>query len=228
MKIDAPKRKPQIRDPDATQARILVAATQEFSKFGLGGARVDRIATRAKSNKRMLYHYFGNKDELFGITVENAYAQFRNAEAALQLDSMEPLAAIKRLVAFTWDYFLANPEFITLVNSENLHKAKHLKASKTTPDMSRKFVARMQSLLRRGEEAGVFRKGLDPVQVNISIAAIAYYYLTNRHTGAIIFERDMMSKDALAARLKFNTDTVLRMLCTAKEIAKLETSGGLD
>jgi AcrR family transcriptional regulator len=228
MKIDASKRKPQIRDPDATQARILVAATQEFSKFGLGGARVDRIATRAKSNKRMLYHYFGNKDELFGITVENAYAQFRNAEAALQLDNMEPVAAIKRLVAFTWDYFLANPEFITLVNSENLHKAKHLKASKTTPDMSRKFVARMQSLLRRGEEAGVFRKGLDPVQVNISIAAIAYYYLTNRHTGAIIFERDMMSKDALAARLKFNTDTVLRMLCTAKEIAKLETSGGLD
>jgi AcrR family transcriptional regulator len=228
MKIDAPKRKPQIRDPDATQARILVAATQEFSKFGLGGARVDRIATRAKSNKRMLYHYFGNKDELFGITVENAYAQFRNAEAALQLDNMEPVAAIKRLVAFTWDYFLANPEFITLVNSENLHKAKHLKASKTTPDMSRKFVARMQSLLRRGEEAGVFRKGLDPVQVNISIAAIAYYYLTNRHTGAIIFERDMMSREALAARLKFNTDTVLRMLCTAKEIAKLETSGGLD
>lgn len=228
MKIDTPKRKPQVRDPDATQARILVAATQEFAKHGLGGARVDRIATRAKSNKRMLYHYFGNKDELFRITVENAYAQFRNAEAALQLDNMEPVAAIKRLVAFTWDYFLANPEFITLVNSENLHKAKHLKASKTTPDMSREFVGRMQSLLQRGEQAGVFRKGLDPVQVNISIAAIAFYYLTNRHTGAIIFERDMMSKDALATRLKFNTDTVLRMLCTAKEIAKLETSGGLD
>jgi AcrR family transcriptional regulator len=228
MKIDTPKRKPQVRDPDATQARILVAATQEFAKHGLGGARVDRIATRAKSNKRMLYHYFGNKDELFRITVENAYAQFRNAEAALQLDNMEPVAAIRRLVAFTWEYFLQNPEFITLVNSENLHKAKHLKASKTTPDMSRKFVGRMQSLLLRGEHAGVFRTGLDPVQVNISIAAIGYYYLTNRHTAAIVFERDMMSKDALAARLKFNTDTVLRMLCTAAEIAKLESSGGLN
>jgi AcrR family transcriptional regulator len=228
MKIDTPKRKPQVRDPDATQARILVAATQEFAKHGLGGARVDRIATRAKSNKRMLYHYFGNKDELFRITVENAYAQFRNAEAALQLDNMEPVAAIRRLVAFTWEYFLQNPEFITLVNSENLHKAKHLKASKTTPDMSRKFVGRMQSLLLRGEHAGVFRTGLDPVQVNISIAAIGYYYLTNRHTAAIVFERDMMSKDALAARLKFNTDTVLRMLCTAAEIARLESSGGLN
>lgn len=228
MKMNTKKRKPQVRDPDATQARILVAATQEFAKHGLGGARVDRIATRAKSNKRMLYHYFGNKDELFRISVENAYAQFRNAEAALQLDNMEPVAAIRRLVAFNWDYFLAHPEFITLVNSENLHKAKHLKASKATPDMSRKFVGRMQSLLTRGENTGVFRKGLDPVQVNISVAAIGYYYLTNRHTAAIVFERDMMSKDALAARLKFNTDTVLRMLCTATEIAKLETSGGLD
>ena len=228
MKIEPKKRKPQVRDPDATQARILVAATQEFAKHGLGGARVDRIAMRAKSNKRMLYHYFGNKDELFRITVENAYAQFRNAEAALQLDNMEPVAAVKRLVAFTWHYFLDSPEFITLVNSENLHKAKHLKASKTTPDMSRKFVGRMQTLLKRGETAGAFRKGLDPVQVNITIAAIGYYYLTNRHTAAIVFERDMMNKDALVARLKFNTDTVLRMLCTAKEIAKLETSGVLD
>lgn len=227
MKVGTSKRKPQVRDPDATQARILVAATQEFARYGLGGARVDRIATRAKSNKRMLYHYFGNKDELFRITVENAYAQFRNAEAALQLDNMEPVMAIRRLVAFTWDYFLENPEFITLVNSENLHKAKHLKASKTTPDMSRKFVGRMQSLLKRGEQAGVFRQDLDPVQVNISIAAIGYYYLTNRYTAAIVFERDMMSKDALAARLKFNTDTVLRMVCTAAEIAKLESSGGL-
>jgi AcrR family transcriptional regulator len=222
------KRKAQVRDPDATQARILLAATQEFAKHGLGGARVDRIATRAKSNKRMLYHYFGNKDELFRITVENAYTEFRNAEAALQLDNMEPVAAIKRLVAFTWDYFLANPEFITLVNSENLHKAKHLKASKTTPDMSRKFVGRMQTLLTRGEQAGVFRKNLDPVQVNITIAAIGYYYLTNRYTGAIVFERDMMTAEALSARLKFNTDTVLRMLCTAAEISKLENSGGLN
>jgi AcrR family transcriptional regulator len=227
VNVLTPKRKTQVRDPDATQARILVAATQEFSKHGLGGARVDRIATRAKSNKRMLYHYFGNKDELFRITVENAYAQFRNAEAALLLDNMEPVAAIRRLVAFIWDYFIANPEFITLVNSENLHKAKHLKASKSTPDVSRKFVGRMQALLARGEKAGVFRKQLDPVQVNISIAAISYYYLTNRHTAAIVFERDMMTPEALSARLKFNTDTVLRMICTAAEISKLETSGDI-
>lgn len=219
--------KPQVRDPEATKLRILAAATQEFAKFGLGGARVDHIAARAKSNKRMLYHYFGNKDALFAITVENAYAQFREQEAALQLDSLDPVAAIRRLVSFIWDYFIKHPEFITLVNSENLHKAKHLKASKRNTDMSRKFVARMQALLSRGEASGVFRHGLDPVQVNISVAAIAYYYLTNRFTGSIIFERDLMAKQALADRLNFNISTVLRMVCTAEEIARLEKSGGL-
>jgi AcrR family transcriptional regulator len=219
--------KPQVRDPEATKLRILAAATQEFAKFGLGGARVDHIAARAKSNKRMLYHYFGNKDDLFAITVENAYSQFREQEAALQLDSLDPVTAMRRLVSFIWDYFIKHPEFITLVNSENLHKAKHLKASKRNTDMSRKFVARMQALLSRGEASGVFRHGLDPVQVNISIAAIAYYYLTNRFTGSIIFERDLMAKDALADRLAFNTSTVLRMVCTAEEIARLEKSGGL-
>ncbi len=219
--------KPQVRDPEATKLRILAAATQEFAKFGLGGARVDHIAARAKSNKRMLYHYFGNKDALFAITVENAYSQFREQEAALQLDSLDPVTAIRRLVSFIWDYFIKHPEFITLVNSENLHKAKHLKASKRNTDMSRKFVARMQALLSRGEASGVFRHGLDPVQVNISVAAIAYYYLTNRFTGSIIFERDLMAKDALADRLTFNTSTVLRMVCTAEEIARLEKSGGL-
>jgi AcrR family transcriptional regulator len=221
------KRKPQVRDPEATKLRILAAAEKEFAKHGLGGARVDRIAAQAKSNKRMLYHYFGNKEALFSITVESAYARFRAAEAELNHDTHEPVEAMRRLVKFVWEYFLSHPEFITLVNSENLHKAKHLKASKRTPEMSRKFVARMQALLSRGEAAGLFRHRLDPVQVHISIAAIAYYYLTNRFTGSIVFERDLMTKAALAERLAFNTDTVLRMVCTTQEAARLEQQGVL-
>jgi AcrR family transcriptional regulator len=223
----AKQKKPQIRDPDATRARILLAAEKEFARVGLGGARVDRIAAQAKSNKRMLYHYFGNKEELFAITVDNAYVKFRSAEAALNLDAIAPVEAMRRLVSFIWDYFITHPEFITLVNSENLHKAKHLKASKRTPEMSRKFMARMQALLSRGEAAGVFRHGLDPVQVQISIAAISYYYLTNRFTGSIVFERDLMSKAALSERLLFNTSTVLRMVCTAEEIKRMEGNRSL-
>jgi AcrR family transcriptional regulator len=219
--------KPQTRDPEATKVRILAAAEKEFARYGLGGARVDRIAVQAKSNKRMLYHYFGNKEQLFAITVENAYATFREAEAALQLEHHRPVDAMRRLVTFVWEYFIAHPEFITLVNSENLHKAKHLKASKRTPEISRKFVARMEALLRRGVAAGVFRTGLDAVQVQITIAAIGYYYLTNRFTGEIVFERELMSKQALASRLAFNIETVLRMVCTADEIARLEKSRSL-
>ena len=187
-----PAKKP--RNPDDTKRRILAAAKVEFAKKGLGGARVDDIAARAKANKRMMYHYFGNKEDLFRQVVEDAYGEFREREAALEVDSLEPVAAIKALIAFIWKYFLDNPEFITLVNSENLHKARHIKKSQRMQEMNRSFVGRMQHLLERGVKAQVFRKGLDPVQVNISIAAVGYYYLTNRFTGSIVFERDLMSR----------------------------------
>jgi AcrR family transcriptional regulator len=219
--VAAPAKKP--RNPKDTKRRILAAAKLEFAKKGLGGARVDDIAARAKANKRMMYHYFGNKDDLFSHVVEDAYAEFREREAALELDSLDPVAAVKALIAFIWKYFLDNPEFITLVNSENLHKARHIKKSQRMQEMSRSFVGRMQHLLERGAKAGMFRKGLDPVQVNISVAAVGYYYLTNRFTGSIVFERDLMAAEALAARLKFNTQTILRMICTPQTLEKIDS-----
>ncbi|MGA7266432.1 MAG: TetR/AcrR family transcriptional regulator [Aestuariivirga sp.] len=210
------------RDPEATRARILAAAKAEFARKGLGGARVDDIAARAKANKRMLYHYFGNKEDLFRITLEDAYADFRAAEARLEIEKDDPITAIKRLVSFTWKYYLDNPEFITLVNSENLHKARHIRNSKRMREMSRPFVGRMRDLLARGAAAGLFRADLDPVQVNITIAATGYYYLTNRFTGSIVFERDLMSEAALAQRVDFNTRTILRMVCTPATLARIE------
>jgi AcrR family transcriptional regulator len=215
--------KKQARDPEETKRRIMAAAKVEFAKSGLGGARVDVIAARAKSNKRMMYHYFGNKETLFKLVLEDAYADFRGAEKALELDHEEPISALRKLVSFNWNYFLENPEFITLVNSENLHKAKHIKNSKRMQEMSRNFVGRMQTLLDRGSAAGLFRSHIDAVQINISVAAIAYYYLTNRYTGSIVFERDLMSAKALEERLAFNIQTVLRMACTPETLRKLET-----
>ncbi len=212
------------RDPEATRARILAGAKAEFARKGLGGARVDDIAARAKANKRMLYHYFGNKEDLFRITLEDAYADFRAAEARLEIEKDDPITAIKRLVSFTWKYYLDNPEFITLVNSENLHKARHIRTSKRMREMSRPFVGRMRDLLARGAAAGLFRTDLDPVQVNITIAATGYYYLTNRFTGSIIFERDLMSEAALAQRVDFNTRTILRMVCTPATLARIEAT----
>lgn len=207
-----PAQKPRIRDAEATKARILEAAKREFAKSGLGGARVDVIAEKARANKRMIYHYFDSKERLFQTVLENAYLDIRIAEQKLNLDHLDPREALERLVRFTWDYYLKNPEFITLVNSENLHRAKHLKKSETVKDYSRRFVSMVQSILERGVAAGVFRKGVDPVQLNITVAAIGYYYLTNRFTGSIVFERDLMTKEALEERLRFNIDTILRLV----------------
>lgn len=200
------------RNPEATRQRILDAAKMEFARLGLGGARVDTIAARAKINKRMLYHYFGGKQALFLSVLEAAYADIRAAEARLDLDHLDAAAAIERLVIFTWEYYLKHPEFLTLVNSENLHKARHLKQSRTIGEIQAPLIAMVSRILERGVREKVFRKGVDPVQLNITIAAIGYYYLTNRHTGSILFSRDLMAAKALKERLAFNVETILRLL----------------
>lgn len=204
--------KTRIRDADATKARILEAAKQEFAKLGLGGARVDEIADRAQANKRMIYHYFGSKEGLFRAVLEDAYVDIRTAEQQLELDQVPPREALETLVSFTWQYYLDNPEFINLVNSENLHQARHITGSERLKDISRKFTNMVADILKRGEKEGVFRQGIDPVQLNITIAAIGYYYLTNRFTGAYLYERDFMTSAALEARLAFNVETVMRLV----------------
>ena len=210
------------RDPEGTKDRILAAATEEFATAGLGGARIDAIAEGAGANKQMIYHYFGSKDLLFSAVLEAEYEHFRNAEAALELDRLEPVEALQKLVIFTWSYYLEFPGFIRLVNSANLHKARHLMGSEVIHNTSRPFVARMKRLLSRGADDGVFRADIDAVQLQITIAGLGYHYLTNRFTGAIVYERDLMSPKALKARLAFNLDTVMRTVCTPQTLAKME------
>ncbi|HWV89673.1 MAG TPA: TetR/AcrR family transcriptional regulator [Burkholderiales bacterium] len=200
------------RDPERTKARILAAATAEFARYGLGGARVDRIAARAGANKRMLYYYFRDKDNLFLAALEARYAHIRAAERALDLEHLEPREALRRLVEFTWGYFLDHPEFLTLLNSENLHKGRHVRRSRRVPQMHSTLVETLRGVLKRGERAGVFRTGVDPVQLYISIAGEGYFYLSNRYTLAQIFKRDLMSKRALAERARHNSDMILHAL----------------
>jgi AcrR family transcriptional regulator len=200
------------RDPAATRARILGAAKIEFARVGPDGARVDRIASLAGANKRMLYYYFGSKDELFRAVLEAAYEHIRESEKALHLGEVEPREAIRRLVAFTWDYYLAHPEFLSLLNSENLHRAAHLKRSTKVRRMHSPFVAMIADILERGRRAGVFRDAVDAVQLYISIAALAYFYLANNHTLSAIFGRDLKAKRARDARLAHMTDVVLGYL----------------
>ena len=197
------------RDPDRTRAKILDAATREFARYGLGGARVDRIAERAGANKRMLYYYFGDKDGLFLAALEGAYARIRSAEQGLDLEHRDPREALRRLVEFTWGYYLDHPEFLTLLNSENLHKGRHVRHSGRVREMHVPLVRTLGRVLRRGEQAGLFRKAIDPVQLYISIAGEGYFYLSNRYTLSRIFGRDLMSARALAGRARHMTDMVL-------------------
>ena len=202
----------QRRDPARNRGRILKAAVAEFARYGLGGARVDRIAARAGANKRMLYYYFGNKDDLFLAVLEDSYARIRSAERALHLTDVDPREAMRRLVEFTWNYYLLHPEFLTLLNSENLHRARHVRRSRNIVAMHSPFVAMIKQVLDRGARAGEFRRGVDPVQLYISIAGLGYFYLSNRHTLSTIFERDLLAPKSKAERLKHMTGLVLGYL----------------
>ena len=188
----------QTRDAERTRATILEAATQEFARNGLGGARVDRIAQRAKTNKRMLYYYFGGKESLFLAVLECAYEHIRREELELRLTDLSPADGVKALIVFTWNYYLAHPEFMTLLNSENLHRAQHLKRSRKIRAMHSPLVATLSEVLARGAREGAFRGGVDPIQMYVSIAALGYFYLSNNHTLSTIFGRDLLAPKAKA------------------------------
>ena len=200
------------RNPEKNRGRILAAALKEFARHGLGGARVDRIAARAGANKRMLYYYYGNKEDLFLAVLESRYAHIRRAEQGLRLGDFDPVEGVRRLIAFTWNYYLKHPEFLTLLNSENLHRARHLKRSSQIAAMHSPLVAMLRGLLGRGARQGEFRRGVDPVQLYISIAGLGYFYLSNRHTLSTIFERDLLSARNKSERLKHMTELVLGYL----------------
>lgn len=144
--------------------------------------------------------------------IEDAYGAIRGQEMLLGLDEPAPDEAIRLLVEFTWEYYLANPEFITLVNSENLHQARHIAGNRQLRKLQKAYVETVEKILRRGEETGEFRPGIDALQLCITIAAIGFYCLTNRHTGGVLFGFNFTSRDALAARIKFNIETIMRMV----------------
>jgi len=197
------------RDADRTREGILRAATFEFADKGLAGARIDAIADRAGVNKRLIYYYFDAKDELFLAVLERTYAEIRDAERKLELESMAPDAAVRKLVAFTWQHYLQHPEFLNLLNSENLHRASHLGRSTRITRMHSPLVETLGTVLERGRRGGVFRGGVDPVQLYVSIAGLAYFYLSNRHTLSVIFGRELMAPRALSERLSHITEVVM-------------------
>jgi AcrR family transcriptional regulator len=197
------------RDRVRSQKSILEAAKLEFAERGLGGARVDRIAERSGLNKRLIYYYFSNKERLFTAVLEASYEDIRSAERALQLDALTPTEAIKSLTSFTWHYYLKNPHFLTLLNSENLHQGKHIATSQPAKTTNSALIQGLGQILERGRADGTFRGGIDPLQLYISIAGLAYFYLSNQHTLSAIFERKLASSRALDQRLSHILEVVM-------------------
>jgi AcrR family transcriptional regulator len=200
------------RNADRSQRDILGAALQEFAEFGLGGARMDRIAERAGVNKRLIYYYFEHKESLFTAVLEHAYENIRGEERQLNLSQVEPIEAIRRLITFTWNYYIEHPEFLTLLNSENLHRARHLKKSSKAQSLNSPLIESLAGVLERGVRARLFRAGVDPVQLYISIAGLAYFYLSNVHTLSTIFGRELLGPKSRLERLSHMTDLVLGYL----------------
>jgi len=200
--------KPAKRNPARTKELIYEAALAEFAARGYGSARVDTIAERAGVNKRMLYHYYGNKDDLYLYVLERVYEKIRTHEAMLDLKSLNPEDAVRELVNFTFDYHRNNPEFISLLNNENLYEAKHIKKSKKIIQMH----SPMKDVLIRGEKAGVFRRNIDPVQFYITVVSVIYFYLSNIHTLSTIFDRDLKCDTAMTDRLDHCRDVILGYL----------------
>ena len=200
------------RDPEGMRLRILAAAKQEFAAHGLAGARVDRIAMKAGANKRMLYYHVGNKEDLYLAVLEGAYEKIRAEERSLDLEHLDPPEAIRTLIDFTWNYFLENPEFLALLNSENLARARHLKRSAKVKSMHSPFVEMIRTVVQRGVAAGHFQCAVDPVQLYISIAGLSFFYLSNSATLGFIFGRDLLAKGARDERRDHMVALVLAAL----------------
>jgi AcrR family transcriptional regulator len=197
-------------NPEATQANILEVATAEFADKGLAGARIDLIAEATRTSKRMIYYYFGSKEGLYIAVLEHAYRSIREIESGLHLDELEPVEALRSLVAHTVQYQLAHPEFIRLVMNENMHRGEYLEQSKKIQKLNIPAIDGLRKVYERGVKAKVFRKGIDPIDLHMSISALSVFNVANRYTFSLIFKRDLESKTAQNARCKSIVEMIER------------------
>jgi AcrR family transcriptional regulator len=203
---------PRTNDPDRTMADILKVATAEFSDKGLSGARIDEIAETTRTSKRMIYYYFGSKEGLYLAVLEEAYRRIRSIETQLHLEDLPPEDALRKLVAFTFDYQHENDDFIRLVMNENMHRGEFLAQSKSIQQLNMPAIDAVKSVYERGVKARVFRKDIDPIDLHMSISALCFFNVANRHTFALIFKRDLESPKALRERRDSIVEMIVRFV----------------
>lgn len=199
-------------DPEATMADILDVATREFAAKGLAGARIDEIAAATRTSKRMIYYYFGSKEGLYVAVLEEAYRRIRHIETDMHLEDLEPETALRRLVAFTCDYQRSNPDFIRLVMNENMHNGEFLAQSRLIQQLNVPAINLLRSVYERGVREGVFRCGLDPIDLHMSISALSVFNVSNRHTFSLIFKHDFDDTAAIEARRDSIVEMIVRFM----------------
>ena len=203
---------PRTNDPARTMAGILEVATTEFAEKGLSGARIDEIADATRTSKRMIYYYFGSKEGLYLAVLEESYRRMRSIEAELNLDDLPPEDALRRLVGFTFDHHFSNQGYIRLVMSENMERGSFLAQSKVIQEVNVPAIGAIEKLYARGVAQGLFRSGLDPIDIHASISALTFFNVSNQHTFGLIFKADTHSAGALAARRCSIVEMIVRFV----------------
>ena len=218
----ASARKTGVREQAAqtTRDNILKAATKVFARYGYEGGSVEKISKAAKSFDRMIYYYFGSKEGLFIEVLEETYRRMNDAESKLDLDTAKPVEALQAVVRFVVGYYRKNPEFITLLNTENLHKGKHISKSMRAREYSSPAIEVIRRVLESGQAQGLFRKDVSARDVYLLIAATGYFYMSNRHTLSAFLGEDLETAEALAHWESFVIDSVLRTVAPGPSLPK--------
>jgi AcrR family transcriptional regulator len=203
-------RKPKA--PAANRASIVAAAIDEFAARGFKGASMDAIAARTHTTRALINYYFGSKEKLYLAVLEQVYAEIREAEAKLDLDHLAPLEAVRRIVEFTYNYYLKHEGFVRLVVAENQARGRHLKKSAAMRTLNRPIIDRLARVIERGQAEGLFRRDVDTVEIHKSIAALGMFNVTNQYTFGAIFQREMGAKGDLAARREMVTEVIISYL----------------
>jgi AcrR family transcriptional regulator len=204
------KAQSRTQDPEGTRQNIIEVATEEFALNGLSGARIDEIAARTRSSKRMIYYYFGDKEGLYLAVLENSYRTVREGEAQLDIDGLPPIEGLRRLVEFTFDHHHRHEDFIRMVMIENIHHADYLEKSKVIRQLNVAAIATIEAIYKRGVAEGLFRPGLDPLEVHWQVSALCFFNVSNRATFSKLFGRDLSTAAAQASLKRNAVDMILR------------------
>lgn len=209
---EAVKEPGRTNDPARTMAEILQVATHEFADKGLTGARIDEIAAATRTSKRMIYYYFGSKDGLYLAVLEEAYRRMRAIESDLHLGDLPPALALQRLVEFTYDHHRDNEDFIRLVMNENIQRGDYLRQSRSIQQLNQNAIESVRDVYDRGVAQGVFRAGLDPVDIHSAISAFTFFNVSNRHTFGVIFQDRASQDKANTLKREHVVDLILRFV----------------